>query len=185
MVDGTGAIYPRGLCGGGSVWSSVETPGWGYRPKRRAYDDEDNCPNILSNKNHQTWSQKFRHIVFVFFQSFLVWFFPDFELYYIILYMILNIFNNIKVAGEGCSKFLHVHFGQSIYLSFVVMNGCTFLCHRSVIHVKRYFCRILHLKCLSWMTHFVLWSDIFIIFILYYINSISLNIYFQNIMKAM
>ena len=69
-----GTVYPRGLYKGLNLrfcvdsWVQQET----HEESRRIYwlkrckdanEDQDNCPNILTDKNYETSSQKFRQTV--------------------------------------------------------------------------------------------------------------------------
>ena len=65
-------IYPNGLnngfsskfCVSSQVWHDIPKEGWRthwQKPYEYNNEDEDNSPNILSDKNYQASSQKFRH----------------------------------------------------------------------------------------------------------------------------
>ena len=73
MVNGIRTIYPSVLnkwfslryCVGFWVWHETPEKDRGtYQPKHCEYnnEDKDNSPNILSDKNYKTSSQKFRQI---------------------------------------------------------------------------------------------------------------------------
>ena len=75
MANGIGTGDPRGFNRGRAskfrVGSRVrQTPEEGrrtYRPKRRGNNnkDEDSSPKTLNDKNHQTSSEKFRHLEYL------------------------------------------------------------------------------------------------------------------------
>ena len=73
MVNGIRTVYPRGLNKGFAQKFRVgyqiqqeisEEVWWAHQTKHCEYNDKDenNCPNILNNKDYQASSQNFQEI---------------------------------------------------------------------------------------------------------------------------